>query len=127
MENRIVKFRAWDDGIMVTSGDLGDFFKFIREDAPIMQFTGLIDKNGTPIYEGDILFCEFEKSKFLNYSDIYLKKWTHEVKWEGQGWNIPNIEIEFREAIATSMHNDGKPTPQWEIIGNIYQNVDLLK
>lgn len=63
MTNREIKFRAWDDGIMIYSHQHLNinshtkiiwFFRVIRKDAIIMQFTGLHDKDGKDIYEGDI-------------------------------------------------------------------------
>lgn len=93
-----------------------------------LQFTGKYDKNGNEIYDGDILYVEFEKSRLLNAFDIYLKKWKHVVSWasDKQGWNIPDIEQVFRETLATAVYNQDKPTPQWEKIGNIYQNPELV-
>jgi len=57
--NREIKFRAFDDGKMLTMPTdtnfvLSRFFGFLRDDAIIMQYTGLKDKNGKEIYEGDI-------------------------------------------------------------------------
>jgi uncharacterized phage protein (TIGR01671 family) len=60
--NREIKFRAFDDGVMIYSHNneintdyfqLSWFFNKIREDAIVMQFTGLTDKNGKEIYSKD--------------------------------------------------------------------------
>ena len=56
--NREIKFRAFDDGKMLSmpinsNYGISRFFGILREDAVIMQFTGLKDKNGKEIYEGD--------------------------------------------------------------------------
>lgn len=85
------------------------------------QFTGLIDKNGKEIYEGDIV--EFEDSDEYNFSPE-PKLVRREVKWDtyyGAGWNF---------GIS---HKDGEKRWSYpfyegffEVIGNIYENEDLL-
>ena len=61
---REIKFRAFDDGKMIYQnqtimtdniGKLWYFFKNIRKDVIVMEFTGIKDKTGKEIYEGDIL------------------------------------------------------------------------
>lgn len=135
-----IKFRAWDGEEMFYPAQI-TFTEAIWSVEPgrgvsipyqshieLMQFTGKLDKNGKEIYKGDILYTEFEKSRFLNIYDIYLKQWKHVVDWDDKklGWNIPEIESVFRESLVTGVHNKDKPTPEWEIIGNIYQNPELL-
>lgn len=83
-------------------------------DAILMQSTGLCDKSGKEIFEGDILQQTEEKSDDL-YGDV---KWNvfsqHEVVWlsenvfESPGWNLPHKVVE-----------------RWEVIGNIYENPEL--
>lgn len=78
----------------------------------ICQYTGLTDKNGNKIWENDIVKC--------NYND-YGEKGTYIGK------------VIFREDTCTFIVTDGKITDyEWwneekEVIGNIFDNPELLK
>ena len=126
---RSIKFRAWVniliDPFMTYQVDDIDFqdkrvfcdnsLMFdMPEDAILMQFTGLFDKNGKEIYEGDI-------GKVLKKNYEYKKP------------DYPISTIVFEDAsfwIKPSKENWTwlvMRNRQVEIIGNIYENPELLK
>jgi uncharacterized phage protein (TIGR01671 family) len=117
---REIKFRVWDGEFMhhfelsdisaggaVTGSEHGciDLFNGERK-GDIMQYTGLKDKNGVEIYEGDI--CE----------DVLNEKWQGKIYFEDAcfyfGW----------ESIVEPL---SEVNDQLEVIGNIYKNPRLVK
>ena len=107
--SREIKFRAWDDGKMFHSHNndinrgshqLSWFFNKVREDAIIMQFTGLHDRTGKEIYEGD----------FDQYGCV--------VKYYRGSFTV---ERENNDAWSHLLYID-----DFEVIGNIYENSDIL-
>jgi len=74
------------------------------------EFTGLYDKNNKPIYEGDIV-------KFVN-NWLDDSEFTEPVFWDYNGWKTEhNYECE----------GDFVEFEKMEIVGNIYENPELLK
>lgn len=92
------------------------------------QFTGLKDKNGKEIYEGDIV-----KSTYFNYSSKSFVT-IQQIKFSRGGFVAISIDDsgvaelpEFYNS-HTSLYLFTNPTPnKIEIIGNIYENPELLK
>lgn len=98
---REIKFRAWDNIRKEWNDDIssaiGRISKNIPERWSLCEFTGLKDKSGREIYEGDILRAG---------------KCCVEVKWDQSGYWSTTGEV----APAYS-----------EIIGNVHEHPDLLK
>lgn len=132
MKQREIKFRAWDKKRRIIDYDLSflngsfltDDYKFddgcgervsMGDDLVVMQYTGLKDKNGKEIYEGDIVDTK---------EDMF-----------------PNKEVKFMQGVFGVVYPNGVHYPlrqfcktrssklviniDFEIIGNIYENNKL--
>lgn len=92
----------------------------------IGQYTGLKDKNGTKIFEGDIVIAHYF---FENYDPVTLGAFEDEDEITGKivcgldGLRVVDRKDEYRQ-LPLSMIQE--PTEELEVIGNIYDNVELL-
>ena len=114
---REIKFRVWDNvDYMSKPFTLQSLMDANRteftSDCIVMQYTGLKDRNGKEIYEGDII-----------HSDCLGEKKVCPVQWQEHGfWMADYIDAEG------TWHGGWWPKPEYmEVIGNIHENPELLK
>lgn len=90
----------------------------VKEDT-IGQFTGLFDKNGKEIYEGDIISVNGKYPKLVKYIDDYACFCLANITDLNKKWISP------WQQVSSSWWNDFKR--EIRVIGNIYDNPDLNK
>lgn len=117
---REIKFRAYQDDKMLQQPMCGNyalarFIGFLYEDAPLMQFTGLKDKNGKDAFQDDLAMINGELC-IVNFDTHFICGW--EFKSTKAGCYTFN-------SICTHFNNIG--CTDFEIIGNIYEHSNLLK
>lgn len=120
----IPKFRAWDkidkelysvDEINFNRGEfesIGDGITFLRgaDKVELMQSTGLKDKNGKEIFEGDIVLVL--DSPYTVFYDN--ERGSYRLKPHDDRWNV--------DYMSNFSHGGN-----FEVFGNIYENPELLE
>ena len=119
MDKKEIKFRAWgcSSKIMYYFGfkELGKMNDEFAE-GDMMQFTGLLDKNGKEIYEGDIANITYTCMRFSHWmkvTDRGVMKWVEK-------------SAQFSFEVNNSILSEEMEYLEVEILGNIYENPNLL-
>ena len=119
MKMREIEFRCWSHQSNTMQGweelkEHGDFYRILdmQDKYPMMQYTGLKDRNGVKIFEGDII-------EALGNTNSGLK-----VEFKNEyagGWVLTHPNSSNHLSLGARKHTE------IEVIGNIHQNPELLK
>ena len=130
--NRIIKFRAWHKDRMIPwvenledgTGGVRMYFSqmIIDKEIELMQFTGLADKNGVEIYEGDIIRYGWE-----GVPNHWTKPVTFEIGQFGVNWNPYEMMKHKPLSEIILIDRGNRINPNFEVIGNVWENSELLK
>ena len=146
MNNRL-KFRVWDklaermiyphnDNQQHFIIDLNGCFHNLQngsggDDYVIQQYTGLNDKNGKEVYEGDIVKIKrwylrpfINNKQEIDYKHIEGDTEVGQVIW---GWNSQKFLVSYEHIRYDDSEDFDKSSPRVEVIGNISENPELLK
>lgn len=137
---RDIKFRAWHKNIkemfevgqITLKKGIWDYQpedrKYIGMSIPyqpsfiLMQYTGLHDKNGKEIYEGDIVKIT---ENILKQKVIRLKPIIADIEWSEEYLTYTLITTSVKDAFESL--TDYLDEYDIEVIGNIYENKELLE
>lgn len=119
--------RSW---IVPNAISNGGFFnilgRYAVKDDTVGQFTGMTDKNGVKIFEGDVV-CKHDLTFNLQHEGVVVYNSAigcFRIHTESKGMTM---RMGFE---ASDVFNDGKCTIpikyDYEVIGNIYDNLELL-
>ena len=125
--SREIKFRAWhmpfgpkgtmQEMVYGKASSILAFAEMSPDEYIVEQFTGLKDRNGQDVYEGDILAW---------HSNVYRKQdWVGLVQYRGAGFVVQDDPKEFSTStwLEVACSKDANII---EVIGNVHTNGDLI-
>jgi hypothetical protein len=110
--NRIIKFQVWDKNTYKRVYPVIDISNSFPDNYIFQQFTGIFDKNGTEVYDGDIIFVEDGMSTH-----------RHIVEWDEKllAYTV-NTEIdEHGNRYWEYLFDIVNENYEFEVIGNVYK------
>lgn len=119
---REIKFRCWYDNRMHKVVEIDFAYEKINlfgadiinfKDGKLMQYTGLKDKNGKEIYEGDILRFSEVDTAIVEWNEKYSYFMVKPIQDYYFDSDVLGHALEYNNNV--------------EIIGNIYDNPELLE
>lgn len=106
---------TWVEGYLADENHINDGkCEFLIDPETICQYTGLTDKNGKKIWEGDILEGHLD-DKFPE--DVTREK----VIWHENGWKTEEPGCVDKEYL------DEFDAENFEVVGNVFDNQELLE
>ena len=120
-------FQIWDDAFILwgTTNDVPNMIKVIPE--TVGQYTGLKDKNGKKIFEGDIVRYIYEPGKgFWNANQLSV------IRWGKTGYTMDGIFGTNKYACMSGQlctipfDQESTNIQEFEVIGNIHDNPELI-
>ena len=139
---REIKFRTWNGKKIVQVNKI-DFdkmeldFEGVKSDRPneiiiklrpeLMQFTGLKDKNGKDIYEGDVLKAIYSKG-YGKGNAWFEKSVVVEVEDSSYGYEFVYKTIKIVKRVTNKdLLKDWDMYSEFLVIGNRFENPELIK
>lgn len=134
---REIKFRAWEKNLkeIIPVYDINFIIRQINTDiawrkfdeVELMQYTGLKDKNGVEIYEGDIVSAESYGTAMTRHHgrEVDSKKKTYGIRFERGSFRLYELKENYWVAIID--HHVMSRANELCVIGNIYENPELLE
>ncbi len=118
---RPIKFKLWDDKLKKMGNPFSldgrtKVIGFIPDKDDLLQFTGLLDKNGMEIYEGDYILAsnEWQLKRYVGVQEVFYNS------------KLAKFDFKNRKGIYLNNNILQHPQTRLEVVGNIYENPDLL-
>lgn len=103
-------------------GDCGSQFEVIPE--TVGEYTDFCDKNGKPIFEGDIMLVDVKKEATPKSNDRHITKAS--VEFQNGGFTLGGGELVLFTYYGLKFLFKPSSFSEYEVIGNIHENPDVF-